>query len=269
MIGIIHHLEHHMKPHILITNDDGISSPGIQYLWQALKNHARLTIVAPATEQSAVGLSITIRDPLRLTKQDWPDDAVAWSLSGTPADCVKLALSVLMNDKPDLIVSGINRGSNAGRNLLYSGTVGGAIEAVLNDIPGIAFSCLDYVDPEYHLTLPFIPVVVEDVLKNSLPRGTLLNVNFPEKLHKIKGFKLTRQGRQFHAADPDERIHPADGYKYFWLGCKLMEFEEHDDSDIAWLSQGYITAVPVHVEELTDHVHLQKNRDRFENLFPG
>lgn len=256
-----------MKPHILITNDDGINAPGIRHLWNALKDHARLTIVAPAQEQSAVGVSITIRQPLRIEKREWDANTAAYAVTGTPADCIKMALIRLLETKPDLIVSGINRGSNAGRNILYSGTVGGTIEGVMNGVPGIAFSCYDFFDTDYTITEKHIPKIVADVLAHPLPTGTLLNVNFPEKKHELKGFKMARQGMQFWTADPDERTHPAEKHSYYWLGSKLAEFDEHEESDIAWLARGYMTAVPVHVGELTDHAHLAHRKSRFESLF--
>lgn len=253
------------KPTILITNDDGIHAPGIKHLWESLREVANVTIVAPASEQSAVGLSITIRHPLHLHKVEWPDQADAWCITGTPADCVKMALKVVLKNKPDLVVSGINRGSNAGRNLLYSGTVGGAIEAVLQGVPGIAFSHRSYRSPCFHSVEQYIPRVVNYVLDHPMPQGTLLNVNFPEKTSEgVKGFKMTRQGKEFWGESPDERYHPAEGHRYYWMGAKLQEFNEHEDSDITWLMRGYMTAVPIHVDELTDSAHLEKKRHDFE-----
>lgn len=113
------------KPRILLTNDDGISAPGLKHLWQALSDIADLSIIAPATEKSGVGLSITIREPLQIQSVDWEKGTPAWKVNGTPADCVRLGLSVILKDRPDLIVSGINRGANSGRNVLYSGTIQG------------------------------------------------------------------------------------------------------------------------------------------------
>lgn len=254
------------RPKILITNDDGIFAPGIRHLWNSLKEVADTTIVAPASEQSAVGLSITLRNPLRLHQIEWPGQTNAWSITGTPADCIKMGLKVVLDSKPDLIVSGINRGSNAGRNILYSGTVGGTIEGILQGIPGIAFSCLDYFDTNYKKVESYIPKIVEYILSNPLPTGTLLNVNFPANHHEIQGCKLTRQGKEFWADDPHERSHPAEGHTYYWLGAKLQQFDEHEDSDISWLSKGYVAAVPVHVNELTDLTHWQKAKDHFENV---
>lgn len=269
------------RPKILITNDDGIHAPGIRHLWNALKDIADLVVCAPAQEQSAVGLSITIRNPLHIQKIDWHTqvshnhnhndhkEASTWSISGTPADCIKLGLNVIFDQEaPDLVVSGINRGSNAGRNVLYSGTVAGAIESVMHNIPAIAFSCHDFLDPDYLSFENHIPLIVQHVLENPLPTGTLLNVNFPSKTHtEIQGFRMTRQGKEFWIEDPDMRKHPVEGSEYYWLGAKIATFDEHEESDIHWLQKGYITAVPVHVGELTDHDHLKDHKDSFAKLW--
>ena len=255
------------RPYILITNDDGIHALGIKHLWQSLKDFADLIIVAPNKEQSSVGLSITVRDPIQIEEVFWAEGSKAWSVTGTPADCVKMALSVLSEKTPNLVVSGINRGANAGRNLLYSGTVGGAIEGVLHGIPAIAFSCSEYKLPRYDLVEKYIPKVVEYALSHPLPKGSLLNVNFPEKDNgHVKGFKMARQGLGFWGEDPSERRHPAEGHSYYWMGAKIIEFEEHEDSDIAWLNRGYMTAVPVHINELTDYDHLENKKELFEEF---
>lgn len=253
------------RPHILVTNDDGVFAPGIRHLWQALKDLADLTVIAPSLEQSAVGMSLTIRSPLRVEKVQWADGLEVWSVSGTPADCVKLGLSVIVEKPIDLVVSGVNRGTNSGRNILYSGTVGAAIEAVMHGIPGIAFSCYDFHSPNYQEAEESIPKVVEYVLKHPLAEGTLLNVNFPSKSHlEVKGFKMTRQGKELWMENPDKRFHPMEGHVYYWLGSKLLQCEEELDCDISWLNQGYITAVPVYVGELTHHKHLDFHRKTFE-----
>lgn len=256
------------RPKILITNDDGIYAPGIKHLWKALKDFADVTIVAPVQEQSAVGLSITLREPLRIQRAEWNvnEQPNLWCINGTPADCVKMGLSVVMETPPSLIVSGVNKGSNAGRNLLYSGTVAGAIEGALHDIPSIAFSCCDFFNPVYSMTEPHILTIVKHVLEHPLPQGTLLNVNFPEG-DRFKGFKLTRQGKEYWKEKPDCRTHPAEGHEYYWLGCELVCFDEHEESDITWLKQGYVAAVPVYIGELTDHQHLQSHKATFEKLY--
>lgn len=255
------------RPHILITNDDGIHAPGIRHLWNSLREVADLTIVAPATEQSAVGLAITIRSPLRIDKVEWPDNANVWSVNGTPADCIKLALHAVVDKRPDLIVSGINRGTNAGRNILYSGTIAGVIEGVMHDIPGVAFSCRDFINTDYKAVEQYVPHIVGHALEHPLPVGTFLNVNFPSTaIHGIKGFKMARQGKEYWSEDPDKRSHPAEGHAYYWIGGKLAEYDEHEDSDITWLKKGYIAAVPVQIHELTNHHELNARREHFEKL---
>lgn len=255
--------------HILITNDDGIHMPGIYHLWLALKNTYKVTVVAPASEQSGVGLSVSIRTPLNIHKLKWwPEESSAYSVTGTPSDCVKLALNCVLDSPPDLIVSGINRGSNAGRNVLYSGTVGGAIEGVMHDIPSIAFSCYDFDEPNYAEAEKHVLKIVNHVFEHPLPEGTLLNVNFPSaKLGPIKGFKFARQGKQFWGENPDRRQHPTGEMDYYWIGIKLKEYLEHEESDIYWLERGYIAAVPIHVGEMTDHKHLMEKKEHFEKLF--
>lgn len=256
------------KPKILITNDDGIHAPGIKHLCNALKEHAELTVVAPSHEQSAVGLSITIRAPLNIRKVELANGIPAWSVSGTPADCVKLGLKVILDEKPDFLISGINRGTNSGRNVLYSGTVGGAIESVMQDVPAIAFSCYDFKDTDYAAAEQFIPAIIQHTIKYALPRGTLLNVNFPSHtVGPIQGFRMTRQGMQYWVDHPSKREHPVEGHSYYWLGARLAQFDEHEESDISWLNKGYITAVPVHVKELTDHAHLATAKDHFNQLW--
>ncbi|MBS4168821.1 5'/3'-nucleotidase SurE [Parachlamydia sp. AcF125] len=255
------------RPFILVTNDDGIHAPGIKHLWQAISSFADVAVVAPSAEQSAVGLSITVRSPLHIEKITWPTNIPVWSVSGTPADCVKLGLNVILDRAPDLILSGINRGTNAGRNVLYSGTIGGVIEGIMRNIPGIAFSCYDSHDPAYSLAEQYVPLIVQHILQHPLPSGTFLNVNFPSKhFQEIKGIKLTRQGKEYWIENPDKREHPNQGHSYYWLGAKLAKFEEEADSDISLLQQGYLTAVPVHVGELTDHRHLTAHREHFERL---
>lgn len=255
--------------HILVTNDDGIHAKGIKHLWNSLKSYADLTVIAPSGEQSAVGLSITLRHPLKIEKVDWDSSEHIWSVSGTPADCVKMGLNVILDTRPDLIVSGINRGANLGRNVLYSGTVAAAIESTMQGIPAIAFSCQDYhTEPDYQLAGNYIPAIVQYVMDHPMKEGTLLNVNFPEKKHgKFKGFKLASQGYDLYAENPDKRTHPGEGNIYYWLGCQLKRGKEVDDSDDKWIQEGYVTAVPVHIGNLTDRHHLETTKDHFEKLF--
>ncbi len=253
------------KPHILLTNDDGIHAPGLRHLWEALRHDFHVSVVAPTYEQSSVSLSITTRTPLMVDQWEWEDHTKVWSVSGTPADSVKIARHVLLSDPVDLICSGINRGSNAGRNVLYSGTVAGAIEGVMKDVPSIAFSHTDYPKPDYSVTHDLVRKIVRHQLENPLPKGTLLNVNFPKtEQGPCKGVKMTRQGMQYWAENPHEREHPSEGHAYYWLGAQVQCFDEHPDSDVHWLEQGYATAVPLQLHELTDHRHLDTQRASFE-----
>lgn len=255
------------KPLLLITNDDGIQAPGIRHLWQSVMHHADVAIVAPLTEKSGCGMSITWTKPLHIQEVMWENNVAAWSISGTPADCVKMGLAVLLKRKPDCIISGVNRGSNAGRTVLYSGTVGGVIEGALKGIPGIAFSFSDLDPPPLSATKPYIWPLIKHFLGNPLPTGTFLNVNFPyNSKDEIKGFKLARQGMGYWVESPDRRIHP-EGAPYYWLGGKWTSSNEHADSDVAWLEAGYVAGVPIHIGELTDHDAFRDHKLSVEAAF--
>jgi 5'-nucleotidase len=255
------------RPFILITNDDGIHAPGIRHLWQALKGEAEIAIIAPHTEKSGCGLGITWTKPLHIRSIQWEDGTPAWSINGTPADCVKMGISSILARRPDIVVSGINRGSNSGRTVLYSGTVGGIIEAAFKDIPGIAFSFSDVAIPDLKITQPYILKLVRHLLAHPLPSGTFLNVNFPfNAQEKIAGFRMAKQGLGHWVEEPDKRIHP-EGLPYYWLGGKWRAFPEDPESDVALLEQGYIAGVPIHVNQLTDQAAFQKHKGPMEGLF--
>lgn len=257
------------RPIILVTNDDGIYAPGIKHLWKVLAPIANVFVVAPANEQSAVSMSITIRHPLRIEKASWSwaPDAQLWSINGTPADCVKLALNVILPSPPQIIVSGINRGSNAGRNVLYSGTVAAVIEGVIQNIPGVAFSIADYFNPDYEKAGGYIPSIVDYLLQHPLPNGTFLNVNFPKQSDEaIKGMRFTRQGMEYWAENPEKREHPGEGNSYYWLGARIAKFDEDNDCDIALLNEGYATAVPIRISDLTHHHYVEQQRKIFDKF---
>jgi 5'-nucleotidase len=247
------------RPLLLLTNDDGIHAPGIKHLWEALKDIADLTIVAPSANASGSGVSITWTRPLHARHvDDFGSDTKAWALNGTPADCVKMALSALLPRRPDLILSGINEGSNSGRTVLYSGTVGGIIEGSMSGIPGIAFSFSDLTPPPLSATKKYITSLVTHFLQNGMPAETFLNVNFPFlSADRILGIRFAKQGRGYMKESPDLRLHP-EGFPYYWLGGKWFNCEEDPESDVALLEQGYITAVPLRVTELTDHAFLEQ-----------
>lgn len=253
------------KPLILIVNDDGIEAPGIRHLWSALVDIANVYIVAPWHQQSGCGVSITLHKPLQIDQIKWEKGTPAWRVSGTPADCVKMALSKILPRTPDLIVSGINLGSNSGRSIFHSGTVGGVIEGVLRGIPGIAFSCEDFDKPNFHLAEKYIARIALHALEHPLDPGTFLNVTFPTQRGDIIGFKFTRQGRGFWIDSPDERLRP-DGSTYFWLGG-AWNHQTEEETDVHYLEQGYMTAVPISILDLTHYDMLQKRKQIFEDLY--
>lgn len=256
------------RPKILLTNDDGIQSPGLKELARALERVADLLVVAPFTEKSASGLSITIREPLSAEQIAWEGTHPALWVKGTPADCVKVGLTHCSDQRPDLVVSGINHGSNAGRNVLYSGTVGGVIEGIMHDIPGIAFSIEDLYNPNFDGCGPYIERIVRHVLQHPLPKGTLLNVNFPGKtVAEYQGLKFTRQGWGMWTSDLDIQEHPTEGSLYHRKDVRELKESEPEDTDTWWIQHGFITAVPVHVAELTDHRLLKERKEIFEALF--
>lgn len=251
------------KPNILITNDDGISAPGLWHLWHSLKEKAEVSIVAPAIQRSGVGLGLTLHKPITINPASWEGGTLAWKVSGTPADCIRFGLRVVLHTKPDLIVSGINQGSNAGRNVLYSGTIGGVTEGALRGIPGIAFSSVEFDNPRYEMIESYIFPLVQHALEHPLSSGTILNVNFPTSFDSFRGVRLARQGRGLWIESPDERTHP-NGDPYYWHGGIWSHHDEHEESDVALLSQGYVTAVPIHVDEMTDHSFLKDRKKLFE-----
>ncbi len=252
------------RPSLLITNDDGVYAPGIKALAAAVAPMAEVMIVAPSENVSGAGVGITLNNPLRMEEVSEDLGFKAWKVSGKPADCIKLGLNAFLPRTPDLILAGINRGSNLGRTVFYSGTVGGVIEGALRRVPGIAFSYENYDNPDYTLLQKYILPIVEHVLKYPLPAGTILNVNFPEK--PIQGIRLAKQGLGYMNDDPDKRIHPTERTPYYWLGEKWEHHDEPADSDVVLLAQGYITAVPIRVQELTHHAHVEEHRPTFEQL---
>lgn len=258
-----------MRPLILLTNDDGIYAPGILTLCKAMEEAdlGDLIVVAPASEKSGIGAAITWDRPMHVQKIDWENKTEAWSVDGTPADCVKMGERVILKRKPDLIVAGINAGSNAGRNVLHSGTIGAVIEGAMRGIAGIAFSCENGKKPNYHVAEKYIGEVVRYHLENPLPAGSILNVNFPHAAQDVvAGFRMTRQGRGRWAENPYLHIESLSGASY-WLGGKPEELDEEYPCDISYLREGYMTAVPLQVNELTDHNELKKGHKTFESYF--
>jgi 5'-nucleotidase len=256
-----------MEKVILVTNDDGINAGGIKALVEAVKDLGRVVVVAPAHPQSAKGWGITITEPLYMRKVNtFGEDIEAYEATGTPADCVKLAKAILFKgENPAICVSGINHGSNAAINIVYSGTVSGAKEASLEDINAIAFSLLDWSeDANFEPCKPFVQSITKDVLENGLPERTLLNVNVPLlPVEEIKGFKVCRQAHSKWIEEFEIRK-DHHGNECYWLHGEFVNQDAGKDTDIHYLEEGYVSVVPVHVDH-TAHNQLESMKNRFEN----
>jgi len=246
------------KPLILVTNDDGISAPGIRALIAVMKELGEVVVVAPDSPQSATGHAITINSTLFINKIDIdPDVEQEYACSGTPVDCVKFAVNEILKRKPDLCVSGVNHGSNSSINVIYSGTMSAAVEAGIEGIPAIGFSLLDYNwNADFEPVKPFIKKIAQQVLENGLPEGVILNVNFPKLSEKdIKGIKVCRQAKAMWVESFDKRTNPM-GREYYWLGGKFVNLDNGEDTDEWALANGYISMVPVQFD-LTAHHAMQ------------
>jgi len=247
------------KPLILVTNDDGITAPGIRTLISVMNEIGDVVVVAPDNPQSGMGHAITVNTTLRcnpVTVDEGPQ--LEYSCSGTPADCVKMASNEILNRKPDLCVSGINHGSNASLNVIYSGTMSAAVEAGIEGVPAIGFSLLDYNwDANFDACKEYVRKIVLNVLDNNLPEGIVLNVNIPNlKKEDIKGIKVCRQAHGNWKEDFDKRVSPQ-GEDYYWLTGKFVNLDQGEDTDLWALENGYISLVPVQFD-LTAHHYIQK-----------
>lgn len=228
---------------ILVCNDDGIFSNGIRALADVARDFGDVAVVAPDRQQSAVGHSITIMDPLRTTSFELKNGLVGTAVNGTPADCVKLAHDQLLKRKPDLVLSGINHGSNAGINIIYSGTVSAATEGTILGYPSIAVSCMDFSeDADLTGAKEAAARAIEFVFKNGLPRGITLNVNAPSG--PLKGLKWTRQADSRYTDEYEARVDPHKR-PYFWITGRLQIFDEGDDVDINVLKEGIASITPI------------------------
>lgn len=242
------------KPTILVVNDDGITAPGIKALIEVMQQIGNVTVVAPDSPQSGMGHAITIGKPLRLDKVQLYDEVEMYKSSGTPVDCVKLAVNkIFKGKKPDLCVSGINHGLNNSINVIYSGTMSAAVEGCIEGIPSIGFSMDDYTwDADFEACKKYIKAICLQVLKNSLPLGVLLNVNFPNNSQPIKGIKICRQANAKWAEEFDERQDP---YKrnYYWLTGVFQLNDKGEDSDVWALNNNYASVVPVQFDMTAHH----------------
>ena len=242
------------KPLILVTNDDGISAPGIRALIAVMSEIGEVIVVAPDSPQSAMGHAITINSTLHLNKISSENALITeYSCSGTPVDCVKLAVNEIFKRKPDLCVSGVNHGSNSSINVIYSGTMSAAVEAGIEGIPAIGFSLLDYDwNADFETIKPFLKKIALEVLANKLPEGTVLNVNLPKLKHDdIKGIKICRQAKAIWMEKFDKRQTPQ-GKDYYWLTGEFVNQDKGEDTDEWALANGYISIVPVQYD-LTAH----------------
>ena len=243
------------QPVILITNDDGISAPGIRNLVDAVRGLGKIVVVAPDKPQSGMGHAITIGNPLRLHAMHHLFEGVeAWQCSGTPVDCVKLAVDKVLRRKPDLCLSGINHGSNHSINVIYSGTMSAAVEAAIESIPSIGFSLLDYsVEADFTASRKYVRIIVEEVLRQPMDKHLILNVNFPAVPDSlIKGIKVCRQAYAKYEEDFLERKDPT-GKKYYWLTGKFVNFDKGRDTDVWALEHNYVSVVPVQFD-MTNYV---------------
>ncbi|MBT8187169.1 MAG: 5'/3'-nucleotidase SurE [Croceitalea sp.] len=246
-----------LKPLILVTNDDGITAPGLRHLIYLMNTLGEVVVVAPESPQSGMGHAITIDNTLYSKKVviDKEKGAPAeYSCSGTPADCVKLALQEILDRKPDIVVSGINHGSNSSINVIYSGTMSAAIEAGIEGIPSIGFSLCDYSwNADFSHLGPSIIKIVQEALDKGMPKGTVLNVNMPKSdAGEIKGIRVCRQARANWKEKFDKRLSPS-GKEYYWLTGEFELLDKGDDTDVHAIDSGYISIVPTQFDLTAYH----------------
>jgi len=254
------------RPLILVTNDDGINAPGIRTLISIMKEIGDIIVVAPDSPQSGMGHAITINSTLhssRITPKD--SEIIEYSCSGTPADCVKLAINELMPRKPDLCVSGINHGSNSSINVIYSGTMSAAIEAGIEGVPAIGFSLLDYRwNADFEQSKNFISTITLNALNNGIPKGVVLNVNIPSVVKSdIKGVKICRQAMAYWIEEFDKRKNPL-GQEYYWLTGKFINEDLGEDTDEWALKNNFISIVPVKFDLTAHHAIKDLNQWNFK-----
>ncbi|SJZ31482.1 5'/3'-nucleotidase SurE [Selenihalanaerobacter shriftii] len=254
---------------ILVTNDDGIYSDGIQYLVKALEkeNKHEIIVVAPDREQSATGHAITLHRPLRVKEMNFEDiDSKTLAVDGTPADCVKLGVEAILDEKPDIVVSGINRGPNLGCDVLYSGTVSAGFEGLLLGIPSIAVSLATYEDWNFTYAAEFISGLVQNLNQKDLSSEVLLNINIPSlDKDELKGVKITKLGNRSYTNMFDERFDPR-GEVYYWLAGDIVEEGNDEGTDVTAINQKQISITPVRLN-LTDFKEIKALNEKELELF--
>ena len=244
------------KPRILLTNDDGIYSKGIYALWEAMNEIGEVTVLAPNTEKSAVGHAVTISDPLRIEPYSRHENFKGYALNGTPADCVKIAIGSFLDKVPNIIVSGINAGSNMGTNILYSGTVSAAAEGTMLGVPSIAFSLNTFNTDNYELSKEVAIKMTKSVLDHGLPNGTLLNVNIPKcEISECQGYKITSQGDEYFLDDLQKREDPR-GRIYYWMSGKIVNNDTSNEQDGYAIANNWVSVTPIQYK-LTDHKFIE------------
>lgn len=254
------------QPVILVTNDDGITAPGIRALVEAVKGLGKVVVVAPDSPQSGMGHAVTIGEPLRLHKVDVFEGIDAYECSGTPVDCVKLARDIILNYKPTLCVSGINHGANHSINVIYSGTMSAAMEAAIEGVPSIGFSLLDYrYEADFSVAQEVAHILAKKMLANPMPEHTLLNVNIPKTTKAgFKGMKICRQAYAKWQEEFDKRTDPR-GKDYYWMTGKFINMDTGTDTDVEALAAGYASIVPVKFD-LTDLGMKQRLQDDWQDI---
>lgn len=249
---------------ILVTNDDGVTAPGLTALVDAIKDLGKIVVIAPDKAQSGMGHAITIGYPLRMVRVNYFGDNVeAYSCSGTPVDCVKLAVDKILHRKPDICLSGVNHGANHSINVIYSGTMSAALEAAIESIPSVGFSLLDYsLEADFSGPKKYARLIVEQILEHPIDKHLCLNVNFPAvSVNELKGVKVCHQAYAKYEEDFDERADPT-GKKYYWLTGEFVNFDKSEDTDVWALNHNYVSIVPVQFD-LTDY----KLKDKLKNTF--
>lgn len=246
------------RPLILVSNDDGVNAPGISALAEAMVRLGQVYVVAPLLEQSAVGHAITLRDPVRAFPVDASMHGAArvYGVQGTPADCVKLAVQKLLPRKPDLVISGINRGANTALNVIYSGTVSAAMEAAILGIDAVAVSLCDWEADDFDASREIACTVAKKALAQGLPPGMLLNVNIPPiPLSSIRGLLVTRQAHSSWQESFDQRFDP-NNRPYYWMTGTFVHRGDKQNTDVAAVEDGYVSVTPIHYD-LTAHDFLE------------
>jgi len=242
------------KPLILITNDDSIYAKGIASLIDAVKDLGDILVVAPEKPQSGMGHAITVSKPLRLRKSDRYEGIEAYSCSGTPVDCVKLAIYEILKKRPDLILSGINHGANYASNVLYSGTMSAAVEGALEGIPSVGFSLLNHdLDADFEASKIYAKKITSEVINRGLPKGVCLNVNIPDlPIKDIKGSRVCRQAKAYWEDKFDKRQDPF-GHDYYWLTGEFKNYDGGEDTDVYAIEQKYVSVVPTQFDMTAHH----------------